>query len=114
MIPGLDLKGFGSEGFIISIILYIALVILLIVLKVIPVSKKDRANRKNQTVRLNPGLQPGDGETCKEHGTALTKLETEFDLKTKQICKSLDELKKTNRQDHGKIFDKLDGKVDKK
>lgn len=111
MIP--DLKGFGSEGFVINILLYIALVVLLIVLKVIPVSKKDRKRRKDQTVRLNPGPQPGNAVECKNHALKLEKLETKYDLKTGQICKNLDEVKKLNREDHGKIFDKLDKKVDK-
>lgn len=111
MLP--DLKGFGSEGFIISIFLYILLVIVLIVLKVIPTSKKAWRNRNDETVKLNPGPRPGNAKECKDHANKLTELEERLDLKTKQICDNIERVEKYNREDHQSIFKKMDNLRDK-
>jgi|GEM_PF-5176656 len=56
----------------------------------------------------NPGVQliPGKEEKCIEHGKALTELETEM----KNLDEDFKKLEKNNREDHNKIFDKLNRK----
>ena len=68
----------------------------------------DRRNSKKKADAPepdNPGVQlvPGKEEECTKHGNRLTELETEM----KNLDEDFKKLEKNNREDHNKIFDKL-------
>lgn len=52
---------------------------------------------------------PGHAQACRKHNDKLIEIEGEI----KTMGEGLDEIKDLNRQDHQRMFDKLDRKVDK-
>jgi len=61
-------------------------------------------DRRKDTLFKNPNDRPGKAQECLKHMKKLTKLETEIS----NMKDGVSELKKNNRQDHEKIFDKID------
>lgn len=75
-------------------------IVTLIVTNVGLIGKELIRNRKK-----NGTPKPGDGASCKDHAEKLAKLGTRVEGWEKQM----DEWRKENREDHQRIFDKLDG-----
>ena len=67
------------------------------------------ANPSNPHSTGNLNKVPGYAKECKKHNDKL--IELEGDIKT--VGEGLDELKELNRDDHQRMLDKLDKKVDK-
>lgn len=65
-----------------------------------------RQNRKNASFERDEIPAPGDAESCKKHSDRLTKVET----KVEAWDQSFKEFRTENREDHKRIFDKLDEK----
>lgn len=61
-------------------------------------------DRRKDTIIKNPSVKPGDGTTCKDNRDKIMGLITSVE----NIEDDIKEMKKNNRQDHEKIFDKID------
>lgn len=93
------MKGFGSEGSVINFILsFFILWHLFIKPKLMKKQGKDR--RKP----INPNSKPGNSVVCKENRDKIIALETSVE----NIEDDIKEIKENNREDHEKIFDKID------
>ena len=73
--------------------------------------KKDkRLTLRTQRLQVAPvannphTVKPGDGTTCKKNSESIAKLETSVE----NIEEDIKEMKKNNREDHEKIFEKID------
>ena len=102
------IKGFGSE---LSLLLLMILIFDKIIIPLYINWKKDRRlTLRTQKLQVNPvgnrqgTVKPGHSETCIKHGKKLTELATEIN----NIKDDITEIKKNNREDHDKIFDKID------
>jgi len=70
-----------------------------------PKIKAAKGQDRRKTVAINPAtVKPGDGETCKENRDKIIGLEKSVE----NIEDDIKEMKKNNREDHDKIFDKID------
>ena len=114
MFDQLGLQGMGTElgtaawaFIIIKFIAYPLIMRIPVVQKRVELRKAGNPGNPNSTGNLNK--VPGYAKACKEHNDELIKIGG----KVKNLCNSVNELKTLNRDDHGKIFDKLDKKVDK-
>lgn len=97
------IKGFGSE---LSLLLLVILIFDKIIIPLYINWKKDRrVTLRTQKIQVNPdSVKPGNAETCIKHGKELAELATEIT----NIKDDIKEIKKNNREDHEKIFDKID------
>ena len=114
MFDQLGLQGMGTElgtaawaFIIIKFIAYPLIMRIPVVQRRVELRKAGNPGNPNSTGNLNK--VPGYAKACKEHNDKLIKIEG----KVTTICKGLEKLEGLNRDDHGKIFDKLDKKVDK-
>lgn len=70
-----------------------------------PKIKAARGHDRRKPVGNNPAtIKPGDGVTCKDNRDKIMGLITSVE----NIEDDIKEMKKNNRQDHEKIFDKID------
>ncbi|MEE9510433.1 MAG: hypothetical protein V3V81_08065 [Candidatus Bathyarchaeia archaeon] len=93
------MKGFGSEGSVLNLMLT-AFIIWHVFLKPKLMKKQGKDRRKVG----NPHDKPGDGIACKENRDKLVKLEE----KVGNVVDDIKEMKKDNRDDHRLIFSKID------
>lgn len=93
------MKGFGSEGSVLNLILS-AFILWHVFIKPKMMKKQGKDRRKAS----NPNSKPGNATACKENREAIVKLETSV----KNVEEDIKEIKKNNREDHEKIFDKID------
>lgn len=91
------MKGFGSEGAVVNIIFNIVLSAFI----AWHYYFKPKKMKKQGVDRRKPD---NPGKPCVEHGNKLTELNTEIN----NIKEDITEIKKNNREDHEKIFDKID------
>ena len=106
----LPLQGYGTE-------LSSLLALVLIFDKIIFPLWRNWREHKKITLRTqkivvpnNPNSKPGTGKECIKHGKKLTELNIEI----KNIKEDIVEIKENNREDHEKIFDKIDKIKDKR
>lgn len=95
----LDLRGIGSEGAVLNLIIS---VIIIYHLYIKP--KIMRKKGKDRRVNLNPNPAPGNAAECKEHSKDLTKAETNI----KNLKENFEKFEGKNREDHQLMFNKLD------
>jgi len=93
----IDLKGIGSEGAIVNLIIS-AFIIYQVYLKP-KLMRKQGKDRRN-----NPHPAPGNAQECKDHAKGLTRCEEGI----KNIKEKVKEYDGKNREDHKTIFRKLD------
>lgn len=96
----LDLKGIGSEGAILNLLIS-AFIIYHIYIKPKMMKKNGKDRRKPMT---NPHPAPGNATECKDNFKAITEAGTEI----KNIKEKIKEEGKKNREDHQLIFKKID------
>ena len=95
----IDLKGIGSEGAIVNLIIS---VIIIYHLYIKP--KIMRKQGKDRRVNLNPSPAPGNAVECKQHSKDLTKAE----INIKNLKENFEKFEEKNREDHRLMFDKID------
>lgn len=94
----LDIKGIGSEGAILNLIISVIIVYHLYIRpKLMKKSGKDRR-------KPNPHPAPGNATECKDNFKAITEAGTEI----KNIKDQMKESNEKNREDHQLIFQKID------
>ncbi len=93
------MKGFGSEGSVLNLLLS-AFILWHVFIKPKMMKKQGKDRRKVS----NPSVKPGDSIVCKENRDKIIALETSV----KDIKNDIVEIKDNNREDHEKIFDKID------
>ena len=93
----LDIKGIGSEGAIVNLIISAFLIWHLYI-------RPKLMRKQGRDRRTNPSLAPGNAEECKQHSKDLAKAETNI----KNIKDQMKESDKKNREDHQLIFSKID------
>lgn len=93
------MKGFGSEGFIINLMLTSFIIYTLYVKP-----KLMRRQGKERRKPGNPNDKPGGAEICKEHMKSLSRLETQFE----NFKEWLNKVEENNRKDHLEINKKID------
>ena len=93
------MKGFGTEGFVINLLLS-AFIIWHVFVKPKIMKNPGKDRRKPG----NPNGKPGNAQTCKDNRDKIIALETSVE----NIEDDIKEMKTNNREDHEKIFDKID------
>jgi hypothetical protein len=100
---GINLEGFGSEGAVINLIFNLVIAgVIIYFLKIRPARMK--LEGKDRRKPNNPNDKPGSAEVCKEHMKKLTELETRIT----NFDGWLEKIEKNNREDHQKMYDKID------
>lgn len=106
----LGIKGFGSATWL-SLLLLVILIFDKILIPLYINWKKDkRLTLRTQRLQVPPvannphTVKPGDSKTCKENRDKIIGLETSVE----NVEEDIKEMKKNNREDHEKIFDKID------
>jgi len=95
------LKGFGSEGSVISIMLSVFIIWHIYIR---PRLMKNPSRDRRKAIPGNPNDKPGKATECLKHMKKLTELNTEII----NIKEDIGEIKENNRKDHKDIFDKID------
>ena len=69
-----------------------------------PKIKAAKGHDRRKHVENNPGIEPGDGETCKKNRDEIVQIKE----KVGNVEKNIREIKRNNRDDHKSIFEKID------
>jgi len=69
-----------------------------------PKIKAAKGHDRRKTLALNPGVRPGDAQTCKDNRDDIVKLKE----KVGNVEKNIREMKRNNRDDHKSMFEKIE------
>lgn len=97
------MKGFGSEGAVVNL-LFNAFLAAFIAYHFYFKPRKMRKQGNDRRKPGNPNSKPGNADVCKKNKEKITRL----DERVKNIEGDIKEIKENNREDHEKIFDKID------